>query len=207
MATDARRRSSRTNDRTGVPTDDDIIGLILHHEGSAYTNDPVDRGGPTKYGITLTALREWLHNPRLTAADVKALTEPTAREFYRTIHVRPFDRLPEPVRVNVIDFGVNAGVRRAAITLQQIIRATVDGGIGPETIRLANARDWNPQYVGARLLFYERLIAADPSQIKWRNGWHNRALAFLPDAVVRLPRRANRGAALHVGKAWEAAAL
>ena len=34
-------------------TDDDIIDGIIRREGSTYTNDPADPGGPTKYGITL----------------------------------------------------------------------------------------------------------------------------------------------------------
>jgi lysozyme family protein len=184
-------------------TDDRIIDQILRAEGSTYTNDPADAGGPTKYGITLLTLRQWRHDPSLTAADVQALTEPEARELYRSLYVRPFDGLPEPLRINVIDFGVNAGQRRAVFTLQQVIGADVDGGIGPQTITLAAARDWNPLYVGARLLFYERLIEAKPDQIKWRHGWRNRALSFLGGAVVLSARRADVRPA-HMGKAWAA---
>lgn len=39
-----------------MKTIDDIISDIIRAEGTAYTNDPRDSGGPTKYGITQAAL-------------------------------------------------------------------------------------------------------------------------------------------------------
>jgi lysozyme family protein len=189
-----------------IPTDVAIVALILAHEGSTYTNDPADAGGPTKYGITLRELELWRHAD-CTAADVQTLTRDEATAIYMSLYIRPFDGLPEPLRVNAIDFGVNAGQRRAIVTVQQIVGADVDGVLGANTKNLAFARDWNPQYVGARLHFYESLIAAKPSQIKFRNGWRNRALAFLADNVLALPRRATvRPAYGLTAKAWGMAA-
>ena len=36
-----------------------IIEHIIQVEGHAYTNNPADRGGPTKYGITQRTFPEW----------------------------------------------------------------------------------------------------------------------------------------------------
>lgn len=164
-------------------TDDEIIGLILRHEGSTYTNDPHDAGGPTKYGITWAVLSAWRGRP-CTAADVQGLTRAEAVAIYMAQYIRPFDRLVEPLRINVIDMAVNAGVRRATFLLQKMVGVTVDGWIGPTTIAAVNNLEgldrWNTIYVGFRLAWYEDLIVADPVNIKWRNGWRFRALSFLP---------------------------
>ena len=45
------------------------------------------------------------------------------------------DDLPRGLDLCVFDFGVNAGTGRSAKYLQRLIGTTVDGGIGPNTIR------------------------------------------------------------------------
>ena len=53
---------------------DDLITEIMKAEGwDKYTNDPADRGGPTKWGITLKAWSEY-HGLDLTAEDIQAIT-------------------------------------------------------------------------------------------------------------------------------------
>lgn len=160
-----------------IPTDADIVELILVAEGSAYTNDPADAGGPTRHGITLPVLSLWLGR-KATVADVQSLSAETARQIYRALFVAPFATLPDPLRVNVIDFGVNAGQTAAVRLLQQVVGATVDGKLGPQTRTLAHERAWSPLYVGARIAFYENLILRKPINAKWRRGWRNRALSF-----------------------------
>ena len=45
------------------------------------------------------------------------------------------DDLPRGLDLCLFDFGVNAGTSRSAKFLQRLIGTTVDGGIGPNTIR------------------------------------------------------------------------
>jgi lysozyme family protein len=152
--------------------------MILLHEGGVFTNYAADRGGPTKWGITIPVLSK--HRGRkCTAEDVRLLTRDEAASIYITNYISPF-RLMEPTifRANVIDMSVNAGLTRGVRLMQQTIGAKVDGDIGPETIKLAKSRDWNALYVGVRLAFYERIIENDPTQIVWRNGWRRRGLSF-----------------------------
>lgn len=167
------------------------------HEGSAFTNHKDDSGGPTKYGITLTVLIAW--RGRATVKDLQALTADEAAAIYRSLYIRPFDRLPASwLRVNVIDMGVNAGVRRAAMLLQQVIGASVDGWIGNETVSKAGvfqADTANTLYVGARLVFYENLIQTAPKNLTWRAGWRRRALSFLEAPVTGLKASGRRGGA------------
>jgi lysozyme family protein len=185
-------------------SDDQIIATILQHEGSAYTNDPADAGGPTKWGITLVDLQEWRRDRTLSATDVQTLTINEAEAIYRMKYIRPFDALPhETLRANVIDMGVNAGVRVGGTLLQELVGADVDGWIGPQTVKLAagfSSDTLNTFYVAARLVFYEDLIQRRPTNIKWRRGWRVRALSFL-SPIPRFPTAPRADAGTQMARA------
>lgn len=166
-------------------TDDEIIDRIILAEGGIYTDDPDDAGGPTRWGITIPVLERHRRRP-VTSFDIRNLTRDEAEDIYESQFIRPFNSLPPgALRVNVIDMGVNAGIDRGIRLLQQTIGAQVDGKIGPETIRLSGHRDWNPQFVGVRLAFYENLIISKPQNRKWRPGWRARALSHVFEQNVR----------------------
>jgi lysozyme family protein len=183
-------------------TDDEILSIILQHEGATYTNHPADRGGPTKWGITLDVLRAWRRR-HVTAEDVRNLTEHEAGSIYRANYISPFNPLgATTLRANVIDMSVNAGIVRGIKLLQQTVGASVDGIFGPETVRLSVSRDWNPLFVGVRLSFYERIIENNSTQIIWRNGWRRRALSFYGKAHRMPDRMFGAPAYGHMGKAY-----
>lgn len=129
---------------------DDIISRVIEVEGSDYTNDPSDSGGPTRFGITLSVLRKARGGGVVTASDVAALTEIEARSIYRKLYVVDpgFEmvlRISNAIGVEVIDSGVNCGQPTAAMWLQRCLNALnrqeqdypdvrVDGNCGPRTI-------------------------------------------------------------------------
>ena len=159
--------------------DGDLVAQIIASEGTTYTNDPLDAGGPTKFGITLRELSA-ARGRTLTAADVEALEQPEAERIYRTRWIAPFAALPDGLRQNVVDMGVNAGRVRAVKLLQQMVGAAVDGALGPQTLRLVGGERAAEHYAIMRLAFYESLIERKPSQAKWRRGWRARASQWLP---------------------------
>ncbi len=178
-----------------------IIDEILDHEGwPKYTNNPNDRGGPTKGGITLKTLSDH-RGYECTAADVEALEESEAREIYSIKYVeRPkFDRIADPyLQHQVVDCGVLSGQHRAALMLQEAAndargdtfmdKISEDGSVGPQTIERVNSLD--PARVGIalarrRLRFLGRIVARDPSQSVFISGWINRATDFLFAEVNR----------------------
>lgn len=125
-----------------------IINGILAREGDAYTNDPADSGGPTKFGITLATLRA-AHGQTSTAEDVENLTRAEAFDIYQRMYVydpgfsQLMDHSPE-IAAEVIDSGVNLGQGRAARWLQRCLNVlnnrgehygdiVVDGAVGPAT--------------------------------------------------------------------------
>lgn len=111
--------------------------------GATYTNNPKDRGGPTKFGITLVALSEWRGRP-CTADDVKALQQPEVRAIYRGKYWDAVkgDQLPAGVDLIVFDAAVNTGRGRAAEQLQTALRLNhVDRIIGSVTLLAVASAD------------------------------------------------------------------
>lgn len=162
---------------------EDVISAILRREGG-YVNHPADRGGPTKYGITVATLAQWRGHP-VDGADIAGLTEEEARRIYGALYItRPkFDLIAdERLRALVIDCGVNHGVGTAAKMLQRAAGVTDDGKVGPATLAAVNGADAGRLYLrvlAERIKFYGRIITNDPKQSAFAAGWMARAAEFL----------------------------
>jgi lysozyme family protein len=106
---------------------DDAFETLIGHEG-VYSNDPVDPGGETKYGISKRAY---------PGEDIKAMTLDRAKAIYRTDYWGPAgcDAVPDGVRFDLFDMSVNSGVRAAVKTLQRAVGEAHDGVLGPKTLQ------------------------------------------------------------------------
>lgn len=127
----------------------DLITEVIEREGG-YVNHPDDRGGATKFGITLKTLRAWRNDPSLTAKDVEALQAVEARAIYESEYwYRPgfhkVSPISERVADELLDTGVNQGSGAAVKHLQRILTAfnnrgayypdlKVDGVLGTKTL-------------------------------------------------------------------------
>lgn len=164
-------------------TDDDILDEVIAREGG-FVDHPADRGGPTKYGITAATLAAW-RGQAVTAADVKALTEQEARAIYEARYIREpgFDRIPEPrLRAHLVDIAVHMGPRRAKLLLQRALGVAEDGVIGRQTMAALSgltAEQLRARLVAHRVRRLARIVAGDPSQVAFLEGWMNRATSFL----------------------------
>ena len=154
----------------------DVIDDLIKREGPD-SNDPSDHGGRTSHGISERA------NPEAWADGV--VTDAEARAIYEQKYVKApgFDQVGDRrLREQLIDFGVNSGPMIAIIQLQGILHVKVDGILGPQTLALVNsprAPELNTALVAARVRMIGRIVAKNPSQLKWLNGWLDRALQFL----------------------------
>lgn len=133
---------------------DNIIDNVLAAEGEAFTNDPADSGGPTKWGVTQATLGSYLNRPA-TVADVQGLTRDVAAAVYRNRYVQAPGfgavlELSEAVGAELVDTGVNCGPAVAAMFLQRCLNALnlngtkyadigVDGDCGPGTLSALRA--------------------------------------------------------------------
>lgn len=162
---------------------DDLIKRVIEREGG-YVDHPADRGGPTKYGITLATLHEWREVP-VGASDVQALTMEEAAIIYKSRYfMKPgLDAVTDPeVQELLFDYAVNSGPGAAVRALQTAIGVTADGSFGPVSkAALAQIINMPALFYRLKAERYEsllRYIGRDPSQAVFAAGWSNRLDQF-----------------------------
>lgn len=152
------------------------IAIVLKHEGG-YVNDPKDAGGETKYGISKRSYPN---------VDIKNLTvEDATAIYYRDWwSAHPYEQMNhDQLAAKVFDTAINMGAKRAHRFLQEAAnkagaKLTVDGVIGPLSIKAINALNGDAildNFRKSQEQYYLDLIAARPSQVKFKNGWIKRA--------------------------------
>lgn len=178
------------------------IAFVLGHEGG-FSDDPVDPGGTTQWGISLSWLRragllDLDHDGRadgdvngdgvVDAEDVRAMPRDHAVKLYR-LHwwdALGYARITDPViSAKTLDLSVNMGAAGAHRCLQRALRAAWfpvddDGRLGPATLSAVNAADPRslmPAFKSEAAGYYRSLIAARPAFSKFEKGWLNRAYA------------------------------
>ena len=148
------------------------IEKVLRWEGGE-VNDPRDPGGHTRYGISKRAFPD---------EDIANLTLARAKHLYRIHYWIPLglDLVFSQEKAEVLlDFGVNAGVTRASKIAQEVLRVTVDGVVGPQTLRVLNGSpNFTSAFTIARISYYTRLAEKRPSMRAFHFGWVRRALSF-----------------------------
>lgn len=145
------------------------IAFVLEHEGG-YVDNPDDRGGRTKFGISARAYPD---------VDIRNLTVSDAMDIYAEDYWRPIkgDKLPMGVDVVVLDYAVHSGVRHAVQALQRAVGARPDGVIGPGTLSLVahrRPRELALELARFRLNLLVRLVKQNPSQLVFLEGWMSR---------------------------------
>ena len=158
------------------------LKLILHHEGG-YVNHPKDPGGETNLGVTKRVYEEWGGTK-----DMKDLTVEDVSPIYKKNYWDRIkgDELPSGLDLCVFDFGVNAGTGRAAKYLQRLVDTTVDGGIGPNSLKAVNEHvsRWSIEqtidnYQAERQKYYERLKTFET----FGRGWTRRVQETTKEAM------------------------
>jgi lysozyme family protein len=169
---------------------DKYIEDIIEREGG-YIDHPADKGGPTKYGITIPTLRYYWQSIGAVnfpdATDIKELEKETAKKIYKALYVvgPNFDAIPSVLlQEQVIDAGVNHGVGLAGKLLQEALNdlgavLKVDGIVGPKTITTLNVFAAKTpiiilKFIGKRLRFYASILKSSPGQRVFAAGWFNR---------------------------------
>jgi lysozyme family protein len=149
------------------------ISVVLKNEGN-FQNDPNDLGNwvgdelrGTKYGIAAK------YNPEL---DIKNLTLDQAKEIYYEKYWLPMfleGIENEESVLQIFDFGVNAGTRKAIRFAQQVSGAFVDGIMGPASIQaINNCELFIQKYKRARIDYYSSIALG--KRRKFLTGWINR---------------------------------
>jgi lysozyme family protein len=146
-----------------------IIKFVLEAEGG-YTNDPVDPGGETNYGIDKRSHPD---------VNIKTLTEEQAKEIYFKEYWVKFncEQYAKPVGEVYFDCCVNTGAKQSNKFLQRAVSVAPDGIMGPKTfaaIHKADAYQLAFKVIDQRQTFYENLATSKPALKKFLKGWTNR---------------------------------
>ena len=163
---------------------DKLIPHIIKWEGgSKFTNDPLDRGGATKYGITIGTLQgikyDTNRDGKVSVDDVKALTYD---DFKYILKSQYWDRWKADMIENqsianlVVDWLWGSG-KHGIFIPQRLLGVPADGIVGNVTINALNRTNQRNIYNKvwqARKQFYLDIVKSNPSQSKWLHGWLNR---------------------------------
>ena len=158
---------------------------LMHDEGTKYTNDPRDPGGPTKFGITLVAYQNFLKR-LVTAVEIQALTLDQARDFYYRVYWEPVcDKIQNAaIAVCIFDCAVLYGLGTASLMAQKAASRLspaaikLDGIIGDKTVEvldLVKEEDFLDTYHALVLEKIDKVISAEPTLEVYRKGWTARA--------------------------------
>lgn len=176
---------------------DAALAKTMEHEGG-WSDHPNDPGELTFRGISRANHPQWIGWQRI--ADLRAAGENIERDAVLDAHVRQLykfefwrrlrcDDMPPTVAAKLFDMGVNMGVKRASLFLQEALNLLVhpvaglgsidrDGVIGPQTldaITHVDCRDLLALLRGMQLAYYVGLAQANPKLRVFSNGWARRA--------------------------------
>jgi lysozyme family protein len=150
---------------------------IFEKEGfDQVTNDPVDSGGLTKWGISQKAFPGY---------DIESLTYQEAKDIYKKYYWSPLGCEyihSDKIAMELFDFGVNARPVTAIRCIQKALNliqfpVQVDGRMGPYTVQRINEAILNYDQallnglVGFEFMHYYALVQRDPKQLKFIRGW------------------------------------
>lgn len=152
---------------------------VLKDEGG-YVNHPKDPGGATNKGIT-QATYDAFRSPNRS---VKLITDDEVALIYKSRYWDAVkgDQLPRGLDYAVFDFAVNSGPSKAATYLQQILKVTTDGQIGPKTLEAAQKASvvfTINRLCDDRLAFLKRL----PTWATFGKGWDIRVKRVRANAL------------------------
>ena len=159
---------------------DQLVEDIIVREGG-FVNDPADKGGATKFGVTQATLAEHRGHP-VSVDEVKNLSLTEARDIYRErYYLKPAYHLlgSEALQGVMVDFAVHSGPVTATKALQRVLGLPDDGIMGGETMHAANLKDGSRlgiHVLTERQRYLVDIVVRNPSQLKFLRGWTDRVM-------------------------------
>jgi lysozyme family protein len=171
-----------------------IADQIIKEGGAKFTNDPLDRGGATKYGVTEVAARAWGYAGKMEDLDYHTAFCILKERYWYAPHFDQVDNLSPVLSARCCEIGINMGVewpgrfiQRALNVLNQEARLfpdlSVDGHIGRMTLYCLGQFIEQRKDVGLAVLIdmvnsqqrvrYMEIAERDAAQEKWEYGWQS----------------------------------
>lgn len=175
---------------------DDAVKNVLENEGGLSDQNKHDKGGITKFGISLRFLKSLdpaklraygIYSETISDDDIKHLNRDQAKAIYKGEFwdQAPFEKITNPdVARYIFDAAVNMGINPAVKIAQRAVWAimkrrtlTDDGIMGTHTIMAINHCNYLllSALRSERGGYYRLIAQADADQQNNLNGWLNRA--------------------------------
>lgn len=164
---------------------DIFIPKLIKHEGG-YVNHPLDKGGATKYGVTLNTWKavgyDKDNNGIIDSDDIKLLTVDDFK-FVATKYWNLWkadEIVNQSVAELLVDWVYTSG-KWGIIIPQRLLKVTADGIVGPKTLNALNRlnqRQVFEELFRERKMFFESIVKNNPGQKVFLKGWLNRLNTF-----------------------------
>lgn len=156
---------------------DEAFVKLVGIEGG-YVNDPADRGGETKFGLSARSY---------PGENIAGMTLERAKLLYQRDFWGPAgcDSVPDPVKYALFDTAVNTSApgscKTAICMLQRAVGEQDDGVLGPHTLQALQSMD--PMRLLCRFLGFRGLYNVDcPTWGVHGKGWTRRVARLQTEA-------------------------
>jgi len=158
---------------------------IAQWEGK-YVDDPLDKGGATNMGVTISTWQQLgydkNHDGHIDKQDIKLLDyndfSIILRKYWDTWQA---DNIVNQSIANILVDWVWGSGKWGIIIPQRILGVVADGSVGPKTIDALNRANQEILFksiFAARVKFLNDIVANDPKQKRFLQGWMNRLNSF-----------------------------
>jgi len=157
-----------------------------------YSDDPVDRGGRTNWGITEATLKDAYLRGLVSTRDVASLSKEEARRIYKADYwdALKLDSVLSPaIAAEIFDTTVNMGRSAAVKILQEALNylgesLAMDSGMGMKDLGALNkwsSKDERALFVclnGFQFIRYVGIVEMNASQKRFARGWTKRIQTY-----------------------------
>lgn len=151
---------------------------LLHSLEKGVVDHKDDKGGFTVDGVTLTTYRRF-YGQNKTESDLRNISSFQWKNIMKSGYwdvCKADDIRDQKLAEIIVDWCVNSGTARVR-DVQTIVGVKPDGCVGPKTLAAINSAEPAELFkriMSARIGWFEKIVARNPSQKVFLKGWLNR---------------------------------
>ncbi len=166
----------------------EILKPFIRSWEGGFANIPFDKGGPTKWGVTIGTFRS-VYGKSKTVDDLKAMTEEQWMHIYKVYFWDRWraDEIECQALANILVDWVWASGAPGVRNVQRMLGVKVDGVVGPKTLAALNgwsrgSRDLFDKIKLIRTAFINSIAVG--TQARFKKGWSRRLGAIQYNQLV-----------------------